>query len=102
MVSRLLGKLDAQRQRMLGSAGACATACWTAAAPAAAAPPAMNLRRFMGELSSGWGSAILNEVSFRGMEVRIELQPGHVRAIVKGEFDPAAARGGIAKIIAAC
>lgn len=36
------------------------------------------------------------------MEVRIELQPGHVRAIVKGEFDPAAARAGIAQIIAAC
>jgi hypothetical protein len=36
------------------------------------------------------------------MEVRIEPQPGHVRVVVKGEFDPAAARSGVAAIIAAC
>src|ERR1044071_6908612 len=48
MVSRLFGKLDAQRQRMLGSEGVCATACATARLPAAAAAPRpRNLRRFM-------------------------------------------------------
>src|SRR5690349_2849059 len=58
MVSRLLGKLDAHRQRTLGSDGACAMACETAAAPAAAAAlPAMNLRRFMGTLLRSGKSA---------------------------------------------
>src|SRR3954462_13470035 len=46
MVSRLFGKLEAQRQRMFGRAGACATA-WVTAAALTTAPPAMNLRRSM-------------------------------------------------------
>jgi hypothetical protein len=45
-VSRLFGKLDAQRQRIEGSAGVCAIACLTAAAPPAAiVPRTRNLRR---------------------------------------------------------
>jgi hypothetical protein len=36
------------------------------------------------------------------MEVRIEPQADHVRVVAKGEFDPAAARAGIASIVAAC
>src|SRR4029077_20471961 len=48
MVSRLFGKLDAQRQRVFGSEGVCATAWATARLPAAAtAPRPRNLRRFM-------------------------------------------------------
>src|SRR5581483_1406057 len=51
MVSRLFGKLEAQRQRIFGSDGACATACATARLPAAATPPrARNLRRSMSVL----------------------------------------------------
>src|SRR6185295_6380210 len=62
MVSRLFGKLDAHRQRTLGSDGVCATACETAAAPAAAAAlPAMNLRRFMCALLGFEGGASLFE-----------------------------------------
>src|SRR6187549_163842 len=62
MVSRLLGKLDAQRQRMFGSDGVCAMACETAAAPAAAAAPrAMNLRRFMCALLGFEGACSLVE-----------------------------------------
>src|SRR6185503_1695767 len=49
MVSRLFGKLDAQRQRMLGNDGVCAMACETARPPpaAAAAPRLRNFLRFM-------------------------------------------------------
>jgi len=36
------------------------------------------------------------------MDLRIEPHPGHIRAVVKGEFDPVAARGGIAAVITAC
>src|SRR5689334_4601357 len=45
MVSRLLGKLEVQRQRTEGSAGACATACAAAVAEKAAMPPWTKLRR---------------------------------------------------------
>src|SRR6478752_7737809 len=55
MVSRLLGKLEAQRQRRFGREGVWATACVTAAALATAVPPAMNLRRFMGKLLARGG-----------------------------------------------
>src|SRR6185295_17826027 len=48
MVSRLFGKLDAQRQRMLGNEGVCAIACDTASPPAAAAAPRpRNFLRFI-------------------------------------------------------
>jgi hypothetical protein len=53
MVSRLLGKLDAQRQRMLGSEGVWAMAWDTAAPLRAAAAPVRNLRRLMFS-SSSW------------------------------------------------
>jgi hypothetical protein len=36
------------------------------------------------------------------MEVRIDVQPDHVHVAVKGEFDAAVARDGIARIVAAC
>lgn len=36
------------------------------------------------------------------MEVRIDVQPDHVRVVALGAFDPKAARSGIAGIIATC
>ena len=36
------------------------------------------------------------------MEVRIELQPGYIHVVAKGEFDAAVARGGIVRIVATC
>lgn len=36
------------------------------------------------------------------MEIRIEVQPDRIHVVAKGEFDAAAARGGIARIIEAC
>lgn len=36
------------------------------------------------------------------MEVRIEILPGYVRSVAKGEFAPGAARDGIAQMVAAC
>jgi hypothetical protein len=36
------------------------------------------------------------------MDVRIEPHPDHVRVVAKGDFDPAAARAGVARIVAAC
>ena len=36
------------------------------------------------------------------MEVRIEILPGHVRSVVKGEFAPEEGRDGIARMVAAC
>src|SRR5690348_12608622 len=62
MVSRLFGKLEAQRQRICGRAGACATAWVTAAALATpTAPRARNLRRFIGRSSSGKGPPFYDE-----------------------------------------
>src|SRR5581483_1168726 len=59
IVSRLFGKLEAQRQRMVGSEGVCATACAAAAAVTTPAPaPDRNFLRFM-DPPAGWKKSSL-------------------------------------------